>query len=193
MARPGVQALVDAHRSGGGRAQHLHAALQPRADPAVRVLAADRRRRVGRRSRRRPGGALCAALRSAGCWCWSRRSSSTTSTCSACARCGCSCVGKPYTPLQFGTPRALPLRASSAVRRLVLRLLGDADHDGRAPGVRDRHDRVHPDRDPARGARPGRRRIPSTSSYRSRVPMLVPFTKRPAQTTPRAVSAVQPR
>ena len=51
----------------------------------------------------------------------------------------------------------LPLRASSAVPRVVLRLLGDADHDGHASGVRARHERLHPDRDPARRARSGRR------------------------------------
>ena len=48
---------------------------------------------------------------------------------------------------------AVSLRASSALRRLVLRVLGDADHDGGAPGVRSRDDRVHPDRDSARRAR----------------------------------------
>ena len=87
---------------------------------------------------------------------------------------------------------ALPLRAPSAVRRLVLRLLGDADHDRHAPGVRDRHDRLHPDRDPARGARPDRcaprvRGVPPPRADAGAV------HQAPAQASQRVASAVQPR
>ena len=39
-------------------------------------------------------------------------------------------------------PRAVQAGASPAVSRLVLRVLGDADHDGDAPAVRDRDDRA---------------------------------------------------
>ena len=44
----GVQALVDADRARGDGAQHLRAARERRADPAVLAMAADRRRRSGR-------------------------------------------------------------------------------------------------------------------------------------------------
>ena len=44
---------------------------------------------------------------------------------------------------------SLPVRAPSSLRRLVLRLLGDADDDRHAPGVRPRHHRLHPGRHPA--------------------------------------------
>src|SRR4030095_6250242 len=50
-----LQALVDPHRPGDGGAQHLCPAFQPRADPAVRVLAAPGRRGLGRLAAARPG------------------------------------------------------------------------------------------------------------------------------------------
>ncbi len=64
---------------------------------------------------------------------------------------------QPYTAAAVQDAGAVSLRASSAVCGLVLRLLVHADDDGCAPGVRGRHDGLHPDRDPARRARPRRR------------------------------------
>ena len=66
-------------------------------------------------------------------------------------------IGKPYTHEKLRNPRSLPAGASSAVRRLALRVLDDADDDGRAPGVRGGDQRLHPARDPVRGARHGAR------------------------------------
>ena len=62
--------------------------------------------------------------------------------------------GQPQQGLKFVTPGAVPHRASPAVRRLVLRVLVHADDDGHASLLRGDDDGVHPDRDPARGARP---------------------------------------
>src|SRR5262249_54842546 len=50
---------------------------------------------------------------------------------------------------------SLPPRAASPLRRVAVRLLVDADDDRHAPAVRGGHDRLHPGRDPLRGARPG--------------------------------------
>ncbi len=66
-------------------------------------------------------------------------------------------VGQPYTRQKLRDARPVPAGASSALRGLVLRLLDDADDDAGAPGVRDRDERVHPARDPVRGARHGAR------------------------------------
>ena len=52
---------------------------------------------------------------------------------------------------------ALQADTASAVSRLVLRVLGDADHVRDPPGVCAGDNRLHPHRHPARGARPHRR------------------------------------
>lgn len=52
------------------------------------------------------------------------------------------------------SPRSTPL-----VRWLVLRLLGDTDHDALASALRGRDHRLHPRRHPLRGARPRLRRV----------------------------------
>ena len=66
-------------------------------------------------------------------------------------------VGKPYTEARVRHAGALPLRASPAVCRLALHLLGDAANDGDPPRVRARDDGVHPRCGPIRRARPCRR------------------------------------
>ena len=50
----------------------------------------------------------------------------------------------------------LPDGSASAIRRLVLRVLDDADNDAGTPAVFDRDDRLHPVGHPVGGARPGR-------------------------------------
>ena len=65
MARPASSA-GDALRSRAGRAQHLRAGLEPRAAPAVLAVAADRRRRVGRRQIRLGAACSTRSSRSAG-------------------------------------------------------------------------------------------------------------------------------
>ena len=84
----------------------------------------------------------------------SRRSSSTTSISSDCGRSGSTCAVATVHAAARSDSRPLPLRPPSAVRGLVLRLLGDADHDRRAPPLRRDDHRVHPDRHPPRGTRP---------------------------------------
>ena len=64
--------------------------------------------------------------------------------------------GRPYTAAALRHAGTLQADPASAVSRLVLRVLGDADHVRDAPGVRAGDDRLHPHRHPARGARPDR-------------------------------------
>ena len=154
MARPAFKRVLTRVVSPVDRAQHVRAREQPRADPAVLAVAAARRRRVERRERRSASRCSMRASRSAGGSCSSRRSSSTTSICSACGRSGGICAASRSKALKFVTPVLVPHGAPSAVRRLVLRVLVHADDDGHAPVLRGDDDGVHPDRDPARGARP---------------------------------------
>ena len=96
MARPAFKRwftrLVPASR----RAQHLCAALQPRADRCCSGSGSRSAVSSGRSTD--PIGRavlLSAASPLAGCWCWCPRSSSTTSTSSACARSGCTDAAGP--------------------------------------------------------------------------------------------------
>ena len=73
MARPAFKQLVDAVRPAADRAQHLRACVEPRADRALRAVAADLAAWSGRSVA--PLAAPPAALfASAGGWCSSRRS-----------------------------------------------------------------------------------------------------------------------
>ena len=187
----GVQAVVDPHRPGGRGAQHLCAVLQPGADPAVRYW--------------QPLGGVVwdvssplgqAVLYAAFAFGWLLVLVSTFLInhfdLFGLRQVWLQLLGKPYTAAAVRHAGALPLRAPPAVRRLVLRLLGDADHDRRAPGVRDRHDGLHPDRDPARGARPDRRasRVRELPSQRADAGAV---HQAPAAGSQRIASAVQPR
>ena len=99
--------------------------------------------------------------------------------------------GAPYTPLRFRDAQVVPARAAPALRRLVLRLLGHPDDDRHPPRVRRRHHRLHPGRDPARGARPGGGVRVRLHRYKRQVPMLVPrfFGWRAPKAEPPAVEA----
>ena len=177
MARKWFKQRVDAGRAGGGRAVDLRALLEPRAD---RCCSGSGGRiggvgLVGRRARR-PRSVFAGCSRSAGGWCSSRRSSSTTSTCSGCGRSGSTCVGQPYTRGAFATP--VPYRL---VRHPLY--VGWLFAFWATPTMTAAHllfavgdDRLHPDRDPVRGARPRARARETYEEYRRRVPMLVPFT-----------------
>ena len=84
---PRLQALVDAHRAAGGRAQHLRARRDPRAGAAALAVAADRPAGVWTVEQPGRGAGCCGPCSgSAGRCCCSAPSSSTTSSCSACAR-----------------------------------------------------------------------------------------------------------
>jgi protein-S-isoprenylcysteine O-methyltransferase Ste14 len=79
-------------------------------------------------------------------------------------------LDRPYTPVALHHAEPVSRRPSPALCRVAARLLGDADHDRDAPALRRGDDGVHPDRDPARGARPGtraRRVVPRLSASRS--------------------------
>ena len=52
-------------------------------------------------------------------------------------------IGRPVHPRPVPDAAAVPLRPAPALSRVPARLLDDPDDDRRAPGVRDRHDRLH--------------------------------------------------
>ncbi len=66
-------------------------------------------------------------------------------------------IGKPYKPIGFRTPGSVSTHPSSALRRISVRVLGNAGHVDGAPRVRHCDDLLHPDCDPARRARSHRR------------------------------------
>ena len=96
--------------------------------------------------------------------------------------------GREYTALNFGTPAPLPDRAASALRRLALRLLGDADHDRRASRLRARTTAYI-----LLAIRLEERDLvtfhPEYEEYRQRVPMFIPGRRAAAN----AMSANPPR
>ena len=144
MARPGVQGRVDARRSQVRRAQHLRAAREPRADPAVLAVAADDGRRVAGRERARPRMALW-GLFAIG---WLIVLSSTFLInhfdLFGLRQVHLNSRGVPYTDAAVPTPCPLPAGAPPALPGLPDRLLGDAPDDGRPPRVLDRDDGLHP-------------------------------------------------
>ena len=86
---PVVQGALDADRAVADRAIDLRAVRQPRADPAVLAVAADRRRDLVHRKPVGARRAVDAVRLRLGTRAGRRRSSSTTSICSASGRCGC--------------------------------------------------------------------------------------------------------
>ncbi len=192
MARPAFKRWWTRIVPRGRGAQHLCPVLQPRADPAVRVLAAARWRGLGRHARRSARPSCTRLSPSAGLLVLVSTFLINHFDLFGLRQVWLQLLGKPYQPLHVRHAGALPLRAPPALRRLVLRLLGDADHDRDAPGVRARHERLHPDRDPARGARPDRcaprvRGLPPQRADAGAV------HQAPAAGAQRIASAVQPR
>ena len=64
-------------------------------------------------------------------------------------------VGRPYTPLRFGTPGPYKLVRHPLYLGWLFCFLGDADHDRDAPVVRVRDHRLHFRGHPVRGEGPG--------------------------------------
>ncbi len=166
---PGIQALVDAIRAEIGRAQHLCAARQPRAGPAVLAVAAD------------PGGGLAghrpaAAIAITGAFVGRLADRADQHVPDQPLRAVRAASGRQQSlrPRHAGAALqdadALQGGAAPDLSRLHHRVLGGADDDGRAPAVRGGDDGLHLRRHLAGGARPGR-------AVRRRVPPL-PRTRR---------------
>src|SRR6266542_1137026 len=162
---PVVQAALDANRAARDRALHVRALLERRADPDVLRLASN-----GRRGVVRPGSyRACDSAGTVRVRMGTRAGIDVPdqSFRSVRSAAGVAPVDRPALCIAgIRNARAIPPRAEPALCRLVLRVLDDADDDGRAPAVCDRDDRIHPDRDSAGGARsrdrprPEIRRVP---------------------------------
>ena len=151
----GLQALVDAVRAGLDRAQHIRAVFQPRAVAAVLAVAADACAGLDGATTP-PWRSHCRRCPcSAGACCSPAPSCSAISSCSASARCSHACsAGSAGGEVPHAA--ALSAGAASDLSGLPARLLGDADDDRGPSAVRGGDHRLHPDRHPARGARPDR-------------------------------------
>ena len=130
---PGVQALVDAHRAGAGRAQHLRAGCRSLAlIAAVLAVAADRRRGVERRRRRSARGAAARRCsRSAGLLVLVTTFLINHFDLFGLRQVWLHLRGRALPAAALRDARSVPLRAAPALRRLADRLLGDADDDRR--------------------------------------------------------------
>ena len=150
-----VQGLVDADCAEADRTFHLRSLFEPRTHPAVLAVAAiGRRDLVGRRPDRaiRLAGIVRFRLGTGAGLDIPDQSLRSVRTASGLAL----PAGPTVHTCGLGL-RALPARATSALRRLALRLLDDAGDDPRAPALLGRDDGLHPDGDPIRRARPGAR------------------------------------
>ena len=176
MARPAFKRWWTRIVPGARRAQHVCARVQPRAPCCFWMAAARRRRLEGRVHGARP--------RSTGCFAFGWLTGAGHHVPHQPLRPVRAAPGLapprggPTGQLAFVTPGPYRLVRHPALRRLAVRLLGDADDDGVAPPLRGHDHGLHPDRDPARGARS--RRVPrrGVPGYRQRVPMLIPFARK---------------
>ena len=124
MARPVVQAWLDAHRPRAYRAQHLRAAREPVPDPALLAVAAHDGGGLGRAQRHRDG--CCSALSG-----WAGSRSSAALSCAShfdlfgLSRSRRTCAVMRYQPASFGrrcSTSSCAIRSTSA----SCRFLGDA-------------------------------------------------------------------
>ena len=152
----GLQALVDPHRAGAGRAQHLRAVLVTRVDRAFLVLAAHGRSESGNITA--PLGMDAMYLVYAAGWALLLYSTFLINHFDlfGLRQVWLQLIGKPFTPLNFKTPWLYRQVRHPIYVALAHDHLGDTHHDRGAPGVRHHVDGLHPGRPQARRARPHR-------------------------------------